>query len=171
MGLLFRKRTACRDFRAQLESAAGAAGRAKDISALLVASPALREHSSACADCRAAAEDILASRALLAAIPSSAAQAGPWFAPRVMAAIAARTAELSRAADTWTFLPKLAARLTWASSVALLLASGWLFQRPHPNPPATVATDITGEPVVENPSPATDDDLLFSLAERENPKR
>ncbi len=47
-----------------------------------------------------------------------------------MAAIAARKAELSRAADTWTFLPKLAARLTWASAIALLLASGWLYQKP-----------------------------------------
>lgn len=174
MGLLFKNRSACRDFRAELEISAGTAPGAKDVSELLAAAaPAVRSHGSACADCRAAAGDILASRALLAALPSSAAHAdaAPWFAPRVMAAIAARTAELSRAADTWTFLPRLAARLTWASSIALLLASGWLFQRPRSNPPAVVATDITGEPVLESTSPATDDELLFSLAERENPPR
>lgn len=172
MGLLKKDRTECRDFRAQLERAASGAPGAKDVAELLAgAAPALRVHAAACDSCRADAEDLLASRALLAAIPSSAAQPGPWFAPRVMAAIAARTSELGRGADTWTILPKLAARLTWACSIALLLASGWLMQRPHATPPRAVATDITGEPVVQRPMPSTDDDLLLSLAERENPPR
>ena len=127
---------------------------------------ALKEHVTACADCRAAAENILAARALLAELPSYAATAGPWFAPRVMAAIAARKAELSRAADTWTFLPKLAARLTWASAIALLLASGWLYQKPVSTSAKPVATDITGEPVADTATPATNDEVLVSLAER-----
>lgn len=172
MGLLHKDRAECRELRMRLEDAATGAPGARSTSELLAAAPpALRDHASACADCRAAAEDILAARALLAVLPSNAERPGPWFAPRVMAAIAARTAELSRAADTWTFLPRLAARLTWASSVALLLASGWLYQRPHATPPKTVATDITGEPIVENTAPATDDELLFSLAERDKAPR
>lgn len=172
MGLLNRSRADCRDFRLKLEDAASAAPEARNAAELFAAAPpALRDHASSCADCRSSAEDLLAARALLAALPSRAAQPGPWFAPRVMAAIAARTADLNRAGDTWTFLPKLAARLTWASSIALLLASGWLYQRPHSNPPKTVATDITGEPIVENTPPAADDELLLSRVERERAPR
>ncbi len=167
------KRSAdCRDFQSQLEDAAGAAPSAKELSELLTA--ALKEHAAACSECRAAAENILETRALLAKLPSHAVMAGPWFAPRVMAAIAARKAELSRAADAWTFLPKLAARLTWASSIALLLASAWLYQRPASMPSTAtnakaVATDIVGDPEVD---PATqsngDDEFLLSLAEKQH---
>jgi hypothetical protein len=164
---LNKRRVECRQFQSQLEDAAGAAPNAKELSELLSAVPGPHKfHATVCANCRAAAENILAARALLAELPSYAATAGPWFAPRVMAAIAARKAELSRAADTWTFLPKLAARLTWASAIALLLASGWLYQKPVSTPSRPVATDITGEPVVDNAPPANNDEVLVSLAER-----
>jgi hypothetical protein len=164
---LSKRRAECRQFQSQLEDAAGSAPNAKELSELLAAAPAsLKEHTNACANCRAAAENILAARALLAELPSYAATVGPWFAPRVMAAIAARKAELSRAADTWTFLPKLAARLTWASAIALLLASGWLYQKPVTTASKPVATDITGEPVADTAPPANNDDVLVSLAER-----
>lgn len=168
MKLFINKRSAeCRNFQSQLEDAAGAAPSAKELSELLAVAPtALKAHAILCADCRAAAENILAARALLAELPSYATMAGPWFAPRVMAAIAARKAELSRAADTWTFLPKLAARLTWVSAVALLLASTWLYQKPVSTSTKPVATDITGEPVVDNAMPANNDEVLVSLSER-----
>jgi anti-sigma factor RsiW len=165
--LLNKRKAECRGFRSQLEDAAGAAPNAKELSELLAAAPtAFKEHATACPDCRAAAENILETRALLVDLPSSADIAGPWFAPRVMAAIAARKAELSRAADTWTFLPKLAARLTWASAVALLLASGWLYQWPVSTSAKPVVTDITGEPVVDTITPANNDEVLVSLSER-----
>jgi hypothetical protein len=164
---LSKGRAECRQFQSQLEDAAGAAPNAKELSELLASAPAaLKEHTIACANCRSAAENILAARALLAELPSYAATAGPWFAPRVMAAIAARKAELSRAADTWTFLPKLAARLTWVSAIALLLASGWLYQKPVATTAKPVATDITGEPVVDTVTPASNDDVLVSLSEK-----
>ena len=83
-----------------------------------------------------------------------------------VAAIAARKAELTRAAHTWTFLPKLAARLTWASAVALLLASTWLYQKPVSTSAKPVLTDITGEPVVDTVTPSNKDEVLVSLAER-----
>jgi hypothetical protein len=167
INFLSKRRAECRQFQSQLEDAAGTAPNAKELSELLAAAPVpLKEHVTACVDCRAAAENILAARALLAELPSYAATAGPWFAPRVMAAIAARKAELGRAADAWTFLPKLAARLTWASAVALLLASGWLYQKPVSTSAKPVATDITGEPVADTATPATNDEVLVSLAER-----
>jgi hypothetical protein len=167
MNFMNKRRSECRGFRMQLEDAAGAVPGAKELPELLESAPtALKEHAVACADCRAAAENILAARALLAVLPSYASTAGPWFAPRVMAAIAARKAELSRAADTWTFLPKLAARLTWASAVALLLASGWLYQKPVSTSAKPVVTDITGEPVADTVTPATNDEVLVSLSEK-----
>jgi hypothetical protein len=164
---LSKRKAECRGFQTQLEDAAGAAPGVTELSELLGSAPvALKEHVTACADCRTAAENILAARALLAVLPSYSTMAGPWFAPRVMAAIAARKAELSRAADTWTFLPKLAARLTWASAIALLLASGWLYQKPVSTAAKPVATDITGEPLADNTAPAYNDDVLASLAEK-----
>src|SRR5579859_2822451 len=166
--LLNRRGAGCRDFQMGLEDAAGSAPGAQKLADLLAVAPgAMREHAVACADCRAAAENLLAARALLAEMPSHAATPGPWFAPRVMAVIAARKAELARATDTWTFLPKLAARLTWASTIALLLASGWLYQRPvSTSTKPAVVTDITGEPLVYSATPADNDEVLVSLAEK-----
>jgi len=169
MGLLNTNEEACREFRAQLEDAAASAPGLGTLPGLLAALPvSLSRHASSCASCRAAAEELTASRAKLAARPSSANLGGPWFPSRVMAAIAARKAELARAADTWTFLPKLAARLTWVSSIVLLLASAWLYQRPvsKPVPSAHVAIDITGEPIPDTSAPAVNDDVLVSLAEK-----
>jgi hypothetical protein len=164
---LNQRRAQCRDFQSQLEDAAAAAPSAKEFSELFAVAPdGLKAHAASCADCRSAAENIIAARALLAERPSTATLAGPWFAPRVMAVIAARKAALTRAPDTWTFLPKLAARLTWASAVALLLASTWLYQRPLPTSAMPVLTDITGEPLVDTTTPPTNDDVLVSLAEK-----
>jgi hypothetical protein len=164
---LNKRRAECRDFQSQLEDAAEAARSAKECSELFRDAPsALKVHASTCADCRSAAENIIESRALLAELPSTATMAGPWFASRVMAAIAARKAELTRAADTWTFLPKLAARLTWASAVALLLTSTWLYQKPISTSAKPVLMDITGEPLVDTTTPPTNDDVLVSLAEK-----
>ena len=170
MGPLNKSRAECREFQMRLEDAASGARGMKEFSELAATMPgALKDHAAACADCRAAAENILEARALLSVLPSHADICGPWFAPRVMAAIAASGAERSRMQDTWTLLPKLAARLTWASAVALLLASGWLYQKPATNTAATksVATDITGEPVVYNATPANNDEVLVSLAEHQ----
>lgn len=170
MGLLNKSRAECRRVLAQLEDVSGGT----TVREVLEAMPAgVRQHAQGCPHCQEAAGNLLASRALLSGVRSSADLGGPWFASRVMAAIAARKAELSLAADTWTFLPKLASRLTWASSIALLLASAWLYQKPATlSSPATsaksVATDITGDPVVEPSAQSnTDDEFLLSLAEKQ----
>ena len=126
---------------------------------------ALREHASECPECEAAAEELAASRELLSVLPRQS-EAGPWFAPRVMAAIRAREAELRRSVDAWIIVPKLARRLTWLSALALVLASTWLFGGPAATTWKPVATDITGEPVHEYAAPVNNDDLLLSLAEK-----
>jgi hypothetical protein len=127
------------------------------------ASREMLEHSASCEDCAAAAEEMLESRELLRALPRESTGPLPWFAPRVMAAIAAREAELRQSLDAWTVIPKLALRLTWISALALVLASAWFLQRPVTVPSRT-ATDITGEPVQS--APLTNDDVLVSLAEK-----
>ena len=125
----------------------------------------LREHAAACKDCQTAAGEILASRELLKALPGS--QAGkekPWFAPRVMAAIAAREAELSRSLETWTAVPMLAARLTWAGALALLLASTWLYEKPKPAMKS--GRDATVESLFDAPAASSaQDDIVVSLLE------
>jgi hypothetical protein len=124
----------------------------------------LRGHAAECRDCQAAVEELAASRELLSALPKQA-QVGPWFAPRVMAAIRARESESRRSGDAWTVVPKLARRLTWVSALALLLAGSWLFGWTASTPLKPVATDITGEPVPDYAAPANNDDMLLSLAE------
>jgi hypothetical protein len=146
-----KKEDECSRFRDSLEEVASGG-----------ASREMLEHSAACEDCAAAAEELLESRELLRALPRESAPSA-WFAPRVMAAIAAREAELRQSFDAWSVIPKFALQLTWISALALMLAGTWFLQRP--NLPTKPATDITGEPV-QNPAPLTNDDVLLSLAEK-----
>lgn len=127
------------------------------------ASQEMLEHSAKCADCAAAAEELLESRELLSALPRESAALLPWFAQRVMAAIAAREAELRQSFDAWSLVPKLALRLTWISAIALVLASTWFLQQ-RATIPLRPAADITGEP--QHAAPMTNDDVLVSLAEQ-----
>jgi hypothetical protein len=126
------------------------------------ASREMLEHSASCEDCAAAAEELLESRELLRALPRESSPRMAWFAPRVMAAIAAREAELRQSFDAWSVIPKFALRLTWIAALALVLAGTWFLQRPN-LPTKPTATDLTGEPV--NAPPTTNDDVLMSLAE------
>jgi hypothetical protein len=128
------------------------------------ASREMLEHSAACEDCASAAEELLESRELLRALPREASPTMAWFAPRVMAAIAAREAELRQSFDAWSAIPKFALRMTWITALALVLASTWFLQRPNA-PTKPTATDIIGEPV-QSSAPTTNDDVLMSLAEQ-----
>lgn len=100
-----------------------------DVTAL---SSVQQKHLAACPACQAASADISMARIVLrdvrAALPE------PWFAPRVMAAIAARESELRQSLEAWAAVPRLAARLTWISGLALLVASTWLYQLPKFTP-------------------------------------
>ena len=146
----------CRQLRDALENVA-------DLAAL---SSAQQIHLAACPACQEISSDIFTSRIVLRDVPLRAASPGPWFAPRVMAAIRARESELRRSGDAWTVVPKLARRLTWVSALALLLAGSWLFGWTASTPLKPVTTDITGEPVPDYAAPANNDDMLLSLAEK-----
>ena len=128
--------------------------------------PQLQAHLTVCADCRAAAQELQESRALFRKLPSSGAQASPWFASRVMSTIIARESELRRSVETWTVVPKLAARLTWISALALLLAGTWLYEMPRSTQPKS-SSDTTAESLFDpSPSTAAQDDVLATQMER-----
>src|SRR5579862_9170542 len=128
---LKRQEDECSRFRESLEEIASGG-----------ASREMLEHSAACEDCAAAAEEMLESRELLRALPRESSTRMAWFAPRVMAAIAAREAELRQSFDAWSVIPKFALRLTWVAALALVLASTWFLQKPN-IPTKPTATDIT----------------------------
>ena len=128
---------------------------AADIAAL---SPAQQEHLAACPDCQAAADEVFMSRSLLREMPSVAATPAPWFAPRVMAAIAARESELRRSLDAWAAVPRLAARLTWASALALLVATTWLYESPKFT--QNSGNQATAESLFDSSQSAPLDDVL-----------
>ena len=128
---------------------------AADIAAL---SPAQQEHLAACPDCQAAADEVFMSRSLLREMPSVAATPAPWFAPRVMAAIAARESELRRSLEAWAAVPRLAARLTWASALALLVATTWLYESPKFT--QNSGNQTTAESLFDSSQSAPLDDVL-----------
>jgi hypothetical protein len=151
-----RDRRDCKRFREALE----------ETGALDGVPPALADHRASCASCAAELEELRQSRVLLSALSSQSDTARPWFAPRVMAAIAARETELRQPIDAWTVVPKLAARLTWVSALALVVTSTWLIARPTSVPAQPVVTDLVGEPVTDSaPLPVSNDEVLLNLTE------
>src|SRR6266403_645913 len=147
-----RQRDDCRLLRDSLE----------DVSEGRVLSASQQEHLAACAECGAVADDISMSRFIFKDVPASAAAPGPWFAPRVMAAIAARESELRQSLEAWAAVPRFAARLTWVSALALLLASTWLYKSPQaaPNVAQNSGSQSTVESLFDSPQSSATDDVL-----------
>jgi hypothetical protein len=107
-------------------------------------------------------DDILMTRAILRDMPRHAEVSAPWFAPRVMAAIAAKESELRQSLEAWAAIPRLAARLTWVSALALLLASTWLYESPKfaQNVAQNSGTQSTVESLFDSPQSSATDDVL-----------
>jgi len=126
-----------------------------------------RNHIAACETCQEAAQDLLATREMFKGVASTSQVATPWFATRVMAAIAARERELSEVASTWLAVPKFASRLAIASGALLLVASTWLYERPVPvpTPNQQASTLAAQESLFEAPSPVNQDDVLVNMQE------
>jgi hypothetical protein len=164
MTSLFRRRKReCNNFRDALDEVAGAA----TIQELLAdASPLLRAHAAACEDCRKASEELLATRLLLSALAPQRDVPRPWFASRVMSAIAARGTESIRLATAWTVVPKLASRLAWVSALAILVASTWLYRKPVSASPSQTATEASVESIFETAPPPQQDDVFLSTVEK-----
>jgi len=126
-----------------------------------------RAHSMSCDSCSTALQDFVAVRQMLANVPSHGNSEAPWFAARVMSAIAAKEHELAQPLSISAIFPRLAARLTWVSSVVLLIASTFLFQRPVTPPAKEPAAATAQDSLFETTQiPSERDDILLSLAER-----
>jgi hypothetical protein len=152
--LLKPKSRECRKLRSSLEDLGDVSGLTLD----------LKRHLQNCSACQTAVDEFLMIPALLRGLPSRATAPAPWFVPRVMTAISAREAELRRSPDAWSILPRLAARLSWVSAVALLLTFTWLYGRPTTAP--NNSNDSAFESLFDtSTSSAGPDDLLASHME------
>ncbi len=133
-------------------------------SALAQATPAQRAHAAQCGDCRTRLEELAATRDLLVPLQTQSGLSRPWFASRVMSAIAVREAELSRAINAWTIIPKLASQVAWAAGLAILMAVSLFYQKPATS---QLGTEPSPESLFDNaPSPANHDDVLVSMVEQ-----
>ena len=130
---------------------------ASEVSSL---SGAQQKHLAACSECQQAADDILMARTVLRAMPRHSEVSAPWFAPRVMAAIAAKESELRQSLEAWAAVPRFAARLTWVSALALLLASTWLYKSPQAAPNVAQNSQSTVESLFDSPQSSASDDVL-----------
>jgi hypothetical protein len=128
-------------------------------------SAAEHAHIAACENCLEAAKDLLATREIFKGVTSDAVTERPWFAARVMAAIAARERELTEAASTWLAVPKFASRLAMASGALLLVATTWLYERPLSTPSQQAATLAAQESLFEGPPTMNQDDMLVPVQE------
>jgi len=150
-----KKSEECRSLRDFLENA-----QREDASEVSSLSGAQQKHLAACSECQQVADDILMARTVLRAMPRHSEVSAPWFAPRVMAAIAAKESELRQSLEAWAAVPRFAARLTWVSALALLLASTWLYKSPQAAPNVAQNSQSTVESLFDSPQSSATDDVL-----------
>lgn len=156
----------CRKLQELLEESAAARPEAVSVEELCEAWPAAqRAHMAACKMCLEAAQDILATREIFKGVASAGDVIRPWFATRVMAAIAAHERELSKVASMWLAVPRFASRLALASAALLLLASTWLYERPLPVGNQQARALAAQESLFEAPPPMNQDDVLMNMQE------
>jgi hypothetical protein len=164
--LLKKNSEECSKLQDLLEESATALPEATSVEELSAAWPAAqRSHLAACGGCREAAQDLLATREIFKGVGSATEMARPWFATRVMAAIAARERELAEAASTWLAVPKFASRLALVSGALLLVASTWLYERPLPAANQQASTLAAQESLFEAAPLMSQDDVLFNMQE------
>src|SRR2546429_6747119 len=81
-----------------------------------------------CQDCARAVLEVFRAKQLFQGAASLRQEERPWFAARVMAAIAAREKELAERVTAWTEFPRFASRLTWVAAVVLLASTTWFYE-------------------------------------------
>jgi hypothetical protein len=128
-------------------------------------SSAEREHLTSCEDCREAAVDLVAAKELFQGVASFSEDAKPWFAARVMNAIAARERELSLRVSAWSEFPRFASRLAWITAVVLLAGSTWFYEKAMKTPSYPLKGARTQESIFEAPQQTNQDDVLLSVEE------
>jgi hypothetical protein len=162
------KNSECGRFLEELEAVA--AGDAKEVNAQTVVTQMSRQargHVEVCADCRSAVENLAETQRALLPMSTPVAEAGPWFAARVMAAIRARENELAeRSNGVWLGVRRLAPRLVALCAVVLLVGTTWAYQVRQQDLAQQLQLQ-SGESVFESvPAPLNDDVLVGGQGER-----
>jgi len=165
--LLNRRRDECKRLQDLLENSAAENAHSGSVKELAENLPADgRAHLAECRSCGQAAQDLLATRELFKGVIAPAEDGGPWFAKRVLTAIAAREREMAFAISTWSVVPRFASRLAWAAALVLVVGSTWLYQTSTPRTIRQPAAASSQEYLFEAPAPPMNqDDVLISMAE------
>jgi hypothetical protein len=161
--LLKRRDEECRRLRDALEQASARRGDRISVKSLTEQlSAEEQKHLSVCAHCREAVQDLVATKQLFRGVASFAKDERPWFAARVMAAIAWRERELAQRVSAWTEFPRFASRLTWVAAIVLLAGTTWFYESVvrTPNSPSNGSQ----ESIFEAPQQTSPDDILISMA-------
>ena len=161
------KNSECRRFLEEMEGLPASEEREGRAEATLGGmSSEARRHAAECADCREAVEELVETRKTLSPMSVPVAEAGPWFATRVMAAIRARENELEeRRNGVWVGIRRLAPRLVALCALVLVLGTTWAVQLRK----ADVATQPEMRPaesVFESVPAPLNDDVMVGAGER-----
>lgn len=126
----------------------------------------MKAHAEACESCKDATDTFWASRELLKGMRAETIAAS-WFATRVMTGIADRELQVGCERLEWSgAVARLGSRLAWASLVAMLVASTWIYGA-RVDMPARNSSSDNGQYLFDNAStPANGDDALVSIMER-----
>ncbi len=161
--LLKRDKEECRKWRDVLEDAAARHADAVSVETLTRELPAdERKHIENCDDCREAIRELVATKELFQGASSFAEEERPWFAVRVMSAIASRERELAERVSAWTEFPRFASRLTWVASIVLLAGATWFYESVVRTPSYPLYR--SQESIFEAPQQSPPDDISVSRA-------
>jgi hypothetical protein len=166
-GLRKDNRSECWEAMELLEAGGITLGNERTLEEIMLGLPAPeREHVLACGNCRAAYEERLEARELLAPMAKKEMEPGPFFVNRVMAAIRARGEELERSTRAWAAVPKLASRLAGVALLLLLVTGTLLYTSPRRYRTTQPAVEPANAIFEDNaPVPTSKDDVLVSLLE------
>jgi hypothetical protein len=155
----------CRRVQDCLEKAAAQRSNAGTIEELIAGLPAAtHQHIDRCGACREAALDLTATKEIFGGVASAAEEARPWFATRVMAAIAAREKELANALNPWSEFPRFASRLALVTAFVLIAGTTWYYEKGARVQSYRINGAATQESIFESPPPTNQDDVLISMA-------
>ena len=162
------KNSKCWRFLEELEEVAvSGAGEVKPQTLLAQMSSKARGHAELCADCSGAVENLAETRMALLPLSEPVAEAGPWFAARVMAAIRVKETELEeRRNGVWLSVRRLAPRLVALCTLVLVLGTTWAVELRRAD--LARQPELGGaESVFESvPAPMNDDVLVGGQGER-----
>ena len=161
------KKSQCQRFLEELEGVLTGAVEVNSQTVLAQMSSAARGHAEVCAECSGAVEDLTETRKALLPMSTPVAEAGPWFAARVMAAIRAKENELEeRSNGVWLGVRRLAPRLVALCAVVLVVGTTWAYQVRQEDLARQLALRPAESVFESAPAPLNDDVLVGGQGER-----